>query len=68
MNAPAHISPAPGSKRHLCGVKSRELPYVGAAHVQAHIDGWTMPVCPDCWAVHTVAVVSQGSLFPGGPR
>lgn len=38
----------------LCGIKTAKpeaLPYVGAHAAQAHIDGYGMQVCDDCFAI-----------------
>jgi hypothetical protein len=44
---PAHIVDHPGDRKSRCGVKD-PLPVVAAKHVQAHVDGHGMPVCPGC--------------------
>jgi hypothetical protein len=45
--SPTHIVDAPGDRKSRCGIKD-PLPVVWAPHVQAHIDGHQMPVCPEC--------------------
>lgn len=49
-----HIIAMPGDRRTLCGIKDA-VPHVWAKFVQAHVDGWAMPVCPDCAAVNAGA-------------
>ncbi len=45
--APTHIMADAGDRRSLCGLKD-PYPHVLARFVQAHVNGWGMPVCPDC--------------------
>lgn len=46
---PAHIVNRGGDRHALCGVKD-PMPVVGLAHVDAHVRGHAMPVCPECAA------------------
>ncbi len=47
MKKPSHVVAEPGDLRSLCGVK-RPLPVVAGKHVQMHIDGHNIQLCPDC--------------------
>jgi hypothetical protein len=47
LGPPTHIVDDAFDRRSRCGEKD-PLPVVLAKFVQAHIDGWGMPVCPEC--------------------
>lgn len=45
---PTHIVDEPG-QRSRCGLKRKDaIPVVLARHVQAHVDGHAIVLCPEC--------------------
>lgn len=72
LNKPTHIvDDYDNTGVTRCGIKIKDrkaLPYIGADHVQAHVDGYGMPVCSKCatTTIRTSASPSATIPAPGG--
>lgn len=72
MGELTHIKAGDANEATLCGrtprrpKKNADLPYVGAAHVQAHIDGHDVKLCPECAREWRAALDQLDAIERGG--